>query len=95
MRHDLTSFGWRKHEFDDFARSIGWYELQPKLPADRVLMFAASEDRFFDPRIVRRLWKRWGQPAIHWYPTSHIGFLTHLPEVLGVMHEFIDRRTTD
>jgi pimeloyl-ACP methyl ester carboxylesterase len=95
MRHDLTSFGWRKQQFDDFARGIGWYELQPKLPADRVLMFAASEDRFFDPRIVRRLWKRWGQPAIHWYPTSHIGFLTHLPEVLGVMREFIDRQTID
>jgi acetyl esterase/lipase len=92
MRHDLTSFGWRKQEFDDFARSIGWYELQPKLPADRVLMFAASEDRFFDPRLVRRLWRRWGKPAIHWYPTSHMGFLTHLPEVLGVMREFIDQR---
>jgi Alpha/beta hydrolase domain containing 18 len=65
MRHDLTAFGWRKQEFDDFARGVGWYELRPKLPADRVLMFAASEDRFFDPRVVRRLWKRWGQPAIH------------------------------
>jgi hypothetical protein len=24
-----------------------------------------------------------------------MGFLTHLPEVLGVMREFIDRQTTD
>ncbi len=92
MRHDLKSFGWRKKQFDDFVRSIGWYELRPKLPADRVLMVAASEDRFFDPRLVRQLWRRWGKPAIHWYPTSHMGFLTHLPEVLGVMREFIDRQ---
>jgi len=95
MRHDLTSFGWRKKEFDDFARRIGWHELRPKMPADRVLMFAASEDRFFDPRLVRRLWRDWGKPAIHWYPTSHIGFLTHLPEVLGVMQQFIERRTSE
>jgi hypothetical protein len=76
MRHDLKSFGWHKMEFDEFVRGIGWYELRPKLPADRVLMIAASEDRFFDPRLVRQLWRRWGKPAIHWYPTSHIGFLT-------------------
>ena len=91
MRHDLRSFGWRKRDFDQFVRGIGWYELRPKLPADRVLMLAASEDRFFDPRLVRRLWTRWGKPEIHWYPTSHMGFLTHLPEVIGVMREFIDR----
>jgi hypothetical protein len=29
------------------------------------------------------------------YHTSHVGFLTHLPEVLGVMREFIDRRTIE
>jgi dienelactone hydrolase len=94
MRHDLKSFGWRKRQFDDFVRGIGWYELRPKLPADRVLMVAASEDRFFDPRLVHQLWKRWGKPAIRWYPTSHMGFLTHLPEVLGVMREFIDHQAT-
>jgi hypothetical protein len=40
-------------------------------------------------------WRRWGKPAIHWYPTSHMGFLTHLPEVLGVMREFVDRRAIE
>ena len=95
MRRDLRSFGWGKKEFDDFVRGIGWFELRPKLPSDRVLMIAASDDRFFDPRLVRRLWRRWGKPAIRWYPTSHIGFLMHLPEVLGVMREFIDRRAIE
>jgi hypothetical protein len=95
MRHDLRAFGWRKRQFDDFIRGVGWYGLRPKLPADRVLMLAASEDRFFAPRLVRRLWRRWGKPAIRWYPTSHMGFLTHLPEVLGVMREFVDRQATD
>jgi pimeloyl-ACP methyl ester carboxylesterase len=95
MRHDLKAFGWRKKQFDDFVRGVGWYELRPKLPAGRVLMIAASEDRFFDPRRVRQLWRRWGKPEIHWYPTSHMGFLPHLPEVLRVMRAFIDRPAGD
>lgn len=58
---------------------MGWYELLPKLPVDRILVIAASNDRFFDPRVVKRMWKRWGEPAIRWYPTSHMGFIAHLP----------------
>jgi hypothetical protein len=92
MRHDLKAFGWRKRHFDEFIRGVGWYALRPQLPPERVLMIAASEDRFFDPRLVRQLWRRWGKPAIEWYPTSHMGFLTHLPNALGVMRRFIDER---
>ena len=91
MRRDLRSFGWGPTRFAKFVAGVGWYKLRPKLPADRILMIAASNDRFFDPRIVERMWKDWGKPAIGWYPTSHMGFLPHLPEVLGVMGEFIDR----
>jgi len=32
-----------------------------------------------------------GEPAIQWYPTSHMGFLTHLPAALTAMRAFIDR----
>jgi hypothetical protein len=42
-------------------------------------MFAASDDRFFDPAIVEEMWRRWGRPAIRWYPGSHMGFLVQLP----------------
>jgi dienelactone hydrolase len=90
MRRDLRAFGWGRKEFSAFVKSVGWYDLLPKLPAERVLMMAASDDRFFDPQLVQRMWKRWGKPAIHWYPTSHMGFITHLPEVLRTMREFID-----
>jgi hypothetical protein len=95
MRRDLRSFGWGNKEFGKFVMSIGWHELLPKLPIDRILLFAASNDRFFDPRVVKRMWKRWGEPAIRWYPTSHMGFITHLPEALRVMRRFIDQRVAD
>jgi acetyl esterase/lipase len=91
MRRDLRSFGWGNKEFGKFVASVGWHELLPKLPEDRILMIAASNDRFFDPRVVKRMWKRWGKPAIRWYPTSHMGFIPHLPEALRVMREFIDQ----
>jgi dienelactone hydrolase len=91
MRRDLRAFGWGPKEFGAFVKSIGWYGLRPQLPAERILMLAASDDRFFDPRLVERMWKRWGKPAIRWYPTSHMGFITYLPEVLRTMREFIDR----
>jgi hypothetical protein len=92
MRRDLRSFGWGNKQFGKFVASIGWHELLPKLPVDRILLVAASNDRFFNPRVVKRMWKRWGEPAIRWYPTSHMGFIAHLPEVLGVMRQFIDLR---
>jgi pimeloyl-ACP methyl ester carboxylesterase len=94
MRRDLRSFGWGRKEFDAFVKSLGWYELSPKLPPDRIFLFAASEDRFFDPRVVRRMWQRWHRPAIRWYPTSHMGFIAHLPEALHSMREFIDRQVS-
>jgi dienelactone hydrolase len=92
MRRDLRSFGWGQKEFAAFVDSLGWYDLRPRQPAARILLFAASEDRFFDPRAVKAMWKRWGKPAIHWYPTSHMGFITRLPEALRSMREFIDRQ---
>lgn len=91
MRRDLKAFGWGRAEFAAFVDSVGWSALLPKLPVDRILIMAASNDRFFDPRVVERMWKRWGKPAISWYPSSHMGFLPHLPAAWRTMREFIDR----
>jgi pimeloyl-ACP methyl ester carboxylesterase len=92
MRRDLKSFGWGRKDFSQFVASLGWYQLAPKLPRENVFVLAASEDRFFDPDVVERMWKRWRKPAIRWYPTSHMGFIAHLPEALGSMRNFIDRQ---
>jgi len=92
MRRDLRSFGWSQKEFAQFVEGVGWYGLGPKLPVNKIFLVAATEDRFFDPRIVERMWRRWGKPAIRWYPSSHMGFLPHLPDALAAMREFIDRQ---
>lgn len=90
MRRELRQFGWGTEEFRAFVTQIGWYQLRPKLPPARIHLFAASNDRFFDPAIVEAMWQRWDRPAIRWYPCSHIGFLPLLPQVLGVIRKFID-----
>lgn len=90
MRRQLRELGWEKEDFARFIADTGWYGLQPRLPRERILLFAASDDRFFAPRVVEAMWQRWGRPAIHWYPTSHMGFLVRLPEVAAIARRFID-----
>ena len=92
MRRELRSFGWSGREFRRFVASLGWNELSSTLPPEQVLLIAATEDRFFAPRVVERMRTRWGKPDIRWYPTSHMGFLPQLPGALREMRTFIDRR---
>ncbi len=91
MRRDLADFGWGREELAGFVDSIGWRQLEAQLPPERVLMLAASEDRFFDARVVESQWQRWREPGIHWYPTSHMGFVARLPAALRTLRAFVDR----
>jgi dienelactone hydrolase len=90
MRKDLARFGWTPSDFGDFFDRIGWNELRPVIPADRILLLAASEDRFFDAEVTGAMWSRWGEPEIHWYPTSHMGFLPYMPNAIGHLRRFVN-----
>jgi len=90
MRRDLRAFGWDRARFARFVEGLGWYDLAPKLPVDRILLAAASQDRFFEADVVEAMWRRWGEPEIHWYPCSHMGFLPRLPEVLSLVKAHIE-----
>jgi len=90
MRRELRGFGWGIDEFRRFVADIGWYELAPRLTAERIHLFAASEDRFFLPDLVEEMRQRWGQPAIRWYPCSHMGFIARLPMVFREIRRFVD-----
>lgn len=92
MRRDLRAFGWGQREFAAFVTSLGWYDLRPALAPRQILVMAAAEDRFFDPKVVETMWMRWKQPAIRWFPTSHMGFIAQVPTALRAMREFIDRQ---
>ncbi len=90
-RRDLRRFGWSRRDFAELVEDIGWYDLAPVLPPDRIHIFAASDDRFFDPAVVRKMWRQWGRPAIHWYDSSHMGFFRWLPSALSAVRGVLDR----
>ena len=90
MRRELRQFGWGRDEFKRFVGDIGWYDLAPKVPRRHIYLFAASDDRFFDPTVVEEMWRRWERPAIRWYPGSHMGFLMRVRDALAEVRRFID-----
>jgi predicted alpha/beta hydrolase len=48
--------------------------LTPRLPRERLFVFAGIGDRMSTSGQASRLWEHWGQPAVAWYPGGHIGF---------------------
>ncbi len=90
MRTDLARFGWQPSDFAAFTQRIGWPQLLPQIPHERIQLFAMDDDRFFRPDTVRAMWKRWGEPRIAWYPGSHMGFVPHLADAMGRMRRLID-----
>jgi pimeloyl-ACP methyl ester carboxylesterase len=89
MRKDLASFGWTPREFGEFFTRIGWDDLLPVIPTERILLFGAENDRFFDADVLTAMWRRWGEPEIHWYPTTHMGFVPHMPGAISRVNEFV------
>lgn len=94
-RRDLRRFGWTRGDFARFVDDIGWNALRAQLPPERVRLFAADDDRFFDPQVVERMRQAWGGPPIRWYPGSHMGFLPYVPEVMGHVRRFVDDVAAD
>ncbi len=90
MRDDLRRFGWEPEDFANFMDRTCWNDLRPVIPRERILLFAADDDHFFRPETVESMWRAWGEPRIHWYPGSHLGFLGSLPGAVGRLRELVD-----
>ena len=90
MRADLERFGWTPADFAAFTERIGWQGLRPVIPTDRIHLFAMDDDLFFRPEVVTRMWKEWGEPTVQWYPGSHMGFITVLPDAVARLRTFVD-----
>jgi hypothetical protein len=79
-------------------RVISPLALAPRVPRDRLYLYAAMADRLVPPESALRLWRHWGEPRIAWYPGSHVSFGWQ-PEVRALLQEaLVDsglvRRTT-
>jgi predicted esterase len=51
--------------------------IPPQVPRERLFICAGTADRVVRPNHARALWRHWGRPEIHWFPSSH---------VLGMIH---------
>ena len=90
MRDELRGFGWEPRDFGAFFDRIGWNRQRPRLDPRRIRLYAASQDRFFDPELVDALARSWGGAPVEWYESSHMGFVRHLPRAATSMRELID-----
>lgn len=90
MRRELAATGFTPDDLAAFTHDLGWDALRPVVPAERIRLMAAEDDRFFDPAVVRAMWEHWGRPAIDWYPGSHMGFVAHVPSAMGTLRSFVD-----
>lgn len=90
MRSELRALGCEPREFGAFFDRIGWNRQPARLAPERIRLYAASRDRFFDPALVEALAARWGGTPIEWYDCSHMGFVRHLPRAVESMRAMID-----
>lgn len=90
MRGELRDFGWEPRDFGRFFDRIGWNRQRARLAPERIRLYAASQDRFFDPARVEALAAHWGGAPIAWYDCSHMGFARHLPSASANMRKLID-----
>jgi hypothetical protein len=60
----------------------------PVLPRERLMVIGGRGDRLAPPEHSEWLWEHWGQPALHWYPGSHVlhfeqaGYLQAMRELM-------------
>lgn len=95
VRRQLADRGFAPADLGRLFERVGWSALRPRIPRERIHLFAATEDRFFRPERVEQMWRRWGEPAIDWYPCSHMGFLAYLPEVVPRLRALVDAVARD
>jgi hypothetical protein len=74
VRQRAFAAGALGHEADAVYSVVAPLVLEPKLPRERLYVFAGSGDRMSTSRQARRLWEHWGRPKMAWYPGGHIGF---------------------
>ncbi|MCB9752332.1 MAG: alpha/beta hydrolase family protein [Myxococcales bacterium] len=91
MRARMREDGWAPGEFARYVEASAWGRLRVALPPARIELFAADRDQFFRREHVEAMWRALGEPRIHWYASSHMGFARHVPRVFAKMREFIDR----
>jgi hypothetical protein len=66
----------------------------PRVPRERLFIYAGLADRVVKPYQARALWRHWEEPRIHWFSGGHVlgvwnrslgGFVTHALDSTGML----------
>ncbi|MBZ0253230.1 MAG: hypothetical protein K8I02_07815, partial [Candidatus Methylomirabilis sp.] len=89
MRRDLRAHGWTGAEVEEYVRSLGLAELMPAIPKERILFIGGRYDKFLRPGRIEQLRRRWGGPAIVWFPGGHLGAFRYLSGKAASLRGFL------
>jgi hypothetical protein len=65
---------------EDVHRVISPLAVEPLVPQDRRFIYAGLADRLIHPvHQIREIERHWGDPEIHWFAGSHVGFFLSRP----------------
>jgi dienelactone hydrolase len=84
---------WANRSFDEaYVRGL-IAQIDPlthahRLRGRRILMFNASQDEVVPPACTEALWRKVGEPEIHWWEAGHYTAIWHLPKALMQMTQF-------
>ncbi len=73
LRSYFEAEGLSRERYQRLLQLVSPLALPPKLPADRLHLFAGSADRVVPPGQPLKLAAHW-QREIHWYPGGHLSF---------------------
>ncbi len=70
IEHGLIS-----DETDALLRVTSPLTYTPRVPRERLFIFAGTGDRMSPPSQALALWRHWGEPQIHWSDANHMAFM--------------------
>ena len=73
LRHYFEAEGLSRERYQRLLHVVSPLALPPKLPADRLHLFAGSADRVVPPVQPLKLAAHW-QRNVHWFPGAHLTF---------------------
>jgi pimeloyl-ACP methyl ester carboxylesterase len=59
---------------EEVLRVVSPLALEPRVPRDRLFLFAGTRDRLIPPSHVLDLWEHWRRPRLQWYGGGHFTF---------------------
>lgn len=70
--HFIESRGITRERLGRLLSPVSPLALAPRVPRERLGLFAAAGDQIVPPAQPLSLWRHWGEPDCHWYQGSHM-----------------------